>query len=270
MRNTKPWQQIGWRHELWGLVRYYRSLRGQAADQWLARLQQNGKMDVGTTALTIAAPNVELLSKYIEGAKTAQTMARGALRTEAEALAFCEDLGATVLTTKTRSKDHHQSSKALIAAVSAIATKACTDAGTTVETDPQRRLVWATSAGLHVSARNLDGAVPTLVNPTIVWEIKEYWGVTSGGSKMSDAVYECQLVGREIREYEEHSKTKIIHIVFLDGQAQWLARMSDLLRFIDLEHQGLIDHLPDSMITLRLGSSSRLSPRLSEYSGADA
>lgn len=60
---------------------------------------------------------------------------------------------------------------------------------------------------------------------------------------MSDAVYECQLVGREIREDEEHSKTRIIHIVFLDGQAQWLARMSDRLRFIDLEHQGLIDHL---------------------------
>jgi hypothetical protein len=60
---------------------------------------------------------------------------------------------------------------------------------------------------------------------------------------MSDAVYECQLVGREIREYEELSGTKIAHIVFIDGKTQWLARMSDLLRFIDLEHQGLIDHL---------------------------
>lgn len=78
----------------------------------------------------------------------------------------------------------------------------------------------------------------------MVWEIKEYWGKTKGGSKMSDAVYECALVGRELREFEERSGADpVSHIVFLDGAAQWSHRQSDLKRFMDLFHQGFIDHL---------------------------
>ena len=92
-------------------------------------------------------------------------------------------------------------------------------------------------------ARNPDGAVPSLLNPVVVWEIKEYWGKTGGGSKMSDAVYECHLVGRELRDFERRSGIRAQHIAFLDGKEQWESRKSDMLRFIDLFHQGLIDHL---------------------------
>ena len=100
---------------------------------------------------------------------------------------------------------------------------------------------------LHVSARNLDGAIPSLYQPKILWEIKEYWGGgdgKEGGSKMSDAVYECNLVGRELREFEDRTgQPHITHIVFLDGKSQWGSRSSDLKRFIDLFHQGIIDLL---------------------------
>ena len=82
-----------------------------------------------------------------------------------------------------------------------------------------------------------------LANPGIIWEIKEYWGKTSGGSKMSDAVYECHLVGMEIRHFEEKARCKINHVVFVDGKDQWAVRQSDLNRFIDLLNQGLIDYL---------------------------
>ena len=34
-----------------------------------------------------------------------------------------------------------------------------------------------------------------------------------------------------------------LHVVFLDGKEQWSSRKSDLTRFIDLFHQGLIDQL---------------------------
>lgn len=112
-----------------------------------------------------------------------------------------------------------------------------------VDLDPQRRAIWFSDNGLHVSARNLDGAIPSLENPSAVWEIKEYWGKTSGGSKMSDAVYECHLVGLELRMFEAKSGIPIDHIVFVDGKEQWNSRKSDLLRFIDLHQQGLIDHL---------------------------
>ena len=109
--------------------------------------------------------------------------------------------------------------------------------------DPQRRAVWLSGSSLHASARNLDGAIPSLENPTAIWEIKEYWGKTKGGSKMSDAVYECHLVGLELRTFEATSGLSVDHIVFVDGKVQWGYRKSDLLRFIDLHQQGLIDHL---------------------------
>lgn len=86
-------------------------------------------------------------------------------------------------------------------------------------------------------------AIPALRDPYIVWEIKEYWGKTGGGSKMSDAVYECHLVGREIRDYEKKSVHKITHVVFIDGKDKWNSRKSDLARFIDLHNQGVIDYL---------------------------
>ena len=76
--------------------------------------------------------------------------------------------------------------------------------------------------------------MPSLENPTLVWEIKEYWGKTKGGSKMSDAVYECHLVGLELRMFEEKIGRSIRHAVFVDGKEQWSHRKSDLLRFIEI------------------------------------
>src|SRR5665811_1250854 len=60
---------------------------------------------------------------------------------------------------------------------------------------------------------------------------------------MSDAVYECALVGRELRDFEKRTKLHVEHAVLLDGKAQWTSRKSDLLRFYNLYHQGLIDAL---------------------------
>jgi len=124
-----------------------------------------------------------------------------------------------------------------------LAEAVCEELGVRIEPNPQRRCVWVAKEQLHVTARNLDGAIPGLIDPFLVWEIKEYWGTTSGGSKMSDAVYECALVGRELRDFEKRTKLHVDHAVLLDGKAQWTSRKSDLLRFYDLYHQGLIDIL---------------------------
>jgi hypothetical protein len=129
--------------------------------------------------------------------------------------------------------------------VSGIAHRVCQSRGVGFVAKPSTRCVWCVENGLHVTARNLDGAVPSLANPWLIWEIKEYWGKTGGGSKMSDAVYECNLVGRELRDFEEVTALdrRLVHIVFADGREQWQARVTDLRRLIDLFHQGLIDHL---------------------------
>lgn len=195
-------------------------------------------------SLPVPAEHTELFFDYLGHRDSDFETATNLLRSEEEALAYCERIGVEVTTTRTRSQDHHQSSAAMVAAVSYIAGEYCLSRGLTFSKSPQRRCVWLVDNQLHVTARNLDGAIPSLDSPEIVWEIKEYWGKTKGGSKMSDAVYECALVGRELREFEERSgASRVLHVVFLDGKTQWSHRQSDLKRFIDLFNQGLIDHL---------------------------
>ncbi len=245
MTRIERYSKLSWNHDLWNLVRYFRSLRlnGDKLAKWLNDLRQDACLPTQTKKFQIDPLLVELLTSYIADSADLLKKSLLMLRTEEEAMAFCKKNKFLVGSTKTKNLSHHQSSKALIAGVSGIARKACKDAGVEVDLDPQRRAIWFSEKGLHVSARNLDGAIPSLENPSAVWEIKEYWGKTSGGSKMSDAVYECQLVGLELRMFESKSRISIDHIVFVDGKDQWQARKSDLLRFIDLHQQGLIDHL---------------------------
>lgn len=244
MRINVRWRQLGWRHPLWDLVRFYRGLGAKQREAWLRGLQRDASMVTGDgKRFRLPAEDVAMLLEYLPACETDTAQAFREFRTEAEGLAFCEKLGITVAVTKTKMEEHHQSSKCLVAAVTAIAKEICAKKNLTLNPNPQTRCVWFAERGLHVTARNLDGAIPGLTNPAVVWEIKEYWGKTKGGSKMSDALYECNLVGRELREFEERSELRIAHVVFLDGKEQWLVRRSDVLRFIDLHHQGLIDYL---------------------------
>ena len=238
------WVALGWRHPLWDLVRFYLSLRGNKGEDWSTLLRQTNEMKLGEgDSFPIDPQVIEYFFSYLLDRDSAYNAAHGLLRTEADALAHCESTGIAVGRTTTRNQEHHQSSKAIIATVSAVAEKICDERGITFNTSPQTRCAWCVQNQLHVTARNIDGAIPSLANPTVIWEIKEYWGSTGGGSKMSDAVYECNLVGRELREYEEATGTKIHHFVFLDGKVQWERRKSDLKRFIDLTCQGFIDKL---------------------------
>ena len=242
--NGGKWLALGWRHPLWDLVRFYLSLRGKKGEEWTKLLRQTKQMKLGDgDSFPIDPQLIDHFFAYLVDRDTAYTASHGLLRTEPEALESCEANGIIVNRTTTRNQEHHQSSKAIVATVSAIAEKVCNQRGIPFNTNPQTRCAWCVKNQLHVTARNMDGAIPSLANPSIIWEIKEYWGNTGGGSKMSDAVYECNLVGRELREYEETTGTKIHHFVFLDGKVQWESRKSDLKRFIDLTHQGFIDKL---------------------------
>ena len=245
MSDRSCWQNLGWHHPVWNLVRYYCSLRtGREKERWLDQLRDENCMNVSNgESFHMDKEHVNLLLQYLDFRQKELERVYALLRNERQALKFCKQLGVTVSKTKTRNQDHHQSSKALIAAVTAITRTVCERKGVGFNPNPQTRCVWCSKRGLHVTARNLDGAIPALANPTIIWEIKEYWGLTSGGSKMSDAVYETNLVGSELREFEEHTGVKVVHVFFLDGQQQWSVRKADLLRFVDLMHQGLIDYL---------------------------
>lgn len=245
MKRLNRYAQLSWDHDLWSLLRYYRSLRlrGVRSDVWLAELTKHACLPDQPTKFPIRKEVIGLLRDYLPEASQLLVEAIDSLRSEEEAILFCKKEKYWIGSTATKNRSHHQSSKALIAAVSGIAEKACRLAETTVNLDPQRRAVWLSDGGMHASARNLDGAIPSLENPVAVWEIKEYWGKTKGGSKMSDAVYECHLVGLELRIFEDANDLSVDHIVFVDGKEQWNHRRSDLLRLIDLNQQGLVDHL---------------------------
>ena len=241
---SDKWKKVGWRYPVWELVRYYCSLRGSQQQEWVAILVATGQLITSDRKiLQVDKADAELLKEYLEDRRRLLDEAFALLRTEALALQFCKTLGINPGTTQTKSQDHHQSSKALTATVAEIAIRICLQKEMQLNPDPQTRCVWCVESGIHVTARNLDGAIPALANPRIIWEVKEYWGHTKGGSKMSDALYECNLVGRELREFEERTKISVTHVVFLDGLAQWQSRKSDLARFIDLLNQGLVDYL---------------------------
>ena len=238
------WQEIGWNHPLWNLIRYVyskgRSNKEKLFDQIITN--KGIKVDSGDI-VPIDNSLIDLLDTYISDRATQLEDSLNLLRTEEEAKAFCNSIDIEYGYTKTQSNDHHQSSKSLIAAVDGITQHILHKHNISYNSDPQNRCIWFKENNLHVTSRNLDGAVPGLTNPFIIWEIKEYWGTTKGGSKMSDAVYECQLVGRELREFEKVYGGKVAHIVFVDGKNQWGHRKSDLGRFLDLQNQGLIDRL---------------------------
>lgn len=247
MNISEKWRSLGWRHSLWDYVRFYSVVQGQRKElqeKWQEKLRNNTMEIDSVRSLPVSEEHTNLFFDYLDHRDRDFQTATDLLRTEEEALAYCGLIGAEVTKTRTKSQDHHQSSAAMVAAVSYIAGEYCLANGLRFSKAPQRRCVWLVNNQLHVTARNLDGAIPSLDSPEMIWEIKEYWGQTKGGSKMSDAVYECALVGRELREFEERSGADhVSHVVFLDGETQWSHRQSDLKRFIDLFHQGLIDHL---------------------------
>jgi hypothetical protein len=242
---TDRWRQLGWEHPVWELVRYYLSITTkEERESFLRTLKTESAAKVGKINLKLEGDVAKSLLRYLDFRSSLWRVADKLLRTEEEATSYCKKaFNELPKITQTKNQDHHQSSKAMVLATTRLAESICTEVGMAVESNPQRRCVWVAEEQLHVTARNLDGAIPGLVDPFLVWEIKEYWGTTSGGSKMSDAVYECALVGRELRDFEKRTKLHVDHAVLLDGKAQWTSRKSDLLRFYDLYYQGLIDLL---------------------------
>lgn len=138
---------------------------------------------------------------------------------------------------------YHKSSKALVNTVDAVVYRECKKSGVPVNTNPQSRAALISDQHIWVSPRRLDGAIPDLLNPVAIWEIKEYWGKTGGGSKMSDAIYELHLVGLELRMFEDEFDIHVNHYAIVDGRGQWNSRKSDIRRAVDLLYSGILDEL---------------------------
>lgn len=101
-------------------------------------------------------------------------------------------------------------------------------------TDPTGRLI-------KVLSRRIDGAYPGLQNPKAIWEVKEYYGTTTFGSRVADGVYETQLDGYELSDIERLISHSIEHYLLVDDSFTWWTKgRSYLCRLIDITHEGLV------------------------------
>jgi hypothetical protein len=93
-------------------------------------------------------------------------------------------------------------------------------------------------------ARRLDGAYPSINNPVACWEIKEYYGTTTFGSRVSGGVYETMLDGAEIEELRENTGTSVLHYLMVDDHfTWWKCGRSYLCRMVDMLNIGSVDEI---------------------------
>ncbi len=105
-------------------------------------------------------------------------------------------------------------------------------------------MVTKNNAPLRTLARRLDGCFPSHINPTAVWEIKEYYNTTTFGSRVADGVYESLLDGLELEELREHEQIEIQHLLMIDSHYTWWeCGRSYLCRIIDMLNMGYVDEV---------------------------
>ncbi len=249
MRRPDEFSATHWSDPFWHVVRMVvDETRGKVLSETEIRAmleRVSTPAAIGLLGYLDARPlMLEKVADYLHFRDEAAINLLNLTRTEQEALADFEELSDEVVKKYgTKSADHHQSSKVLVATVEVLTRDGCLEHGILSDVNPQKRAAVVSGDHIWVSPRRLDGALPSLLNPVGLWEIKEYWGGTAGGSKMSDAIYECQLVGQELRAFEERYGPAIRHYAILDGRQQWSARRSDLRRAVDLLCCGLLDEL---------------------------
>ncbi len=113
--------------------------------------------------------------------------------------------------------------------------------------DNPKNLSLITNAGnrlVKTLSRRIDGAYPSILNPIAIWEVKEYYGTATFGSRVADGVYETLLDGYEILEAEEFSGRRVEHYLLVDDRFTWWVKgKSYLCRLIDMVHAGFVDEV---------------------------
>ena len=97
---------------------------------------------------------------------------------------------------------------------------------------------------LRALSRWMDGAYPSINDPRAIWEVKEYYGTTTFGSRVADGVYETMLDGEELRELKDSEQIHVLHYLVIDDRFTWWdCGRSYLCRIIDMLHLGLVDEV---------------------------
>jgi hypothetical protein len=110
------------------------------------------------------------------------------------------------------------------------------------DSNPRAPLTFARDGmPLRTLFRWMDGAYPDVNHPHAAWEIKEYYGTKTFGSRVADGVYETALDGYELNDLRSEG-VEVEHYLFLDDRFTWWdCGRSYLCRIVDMLHSGLLD-----------------------------
>jgi len=112
--------------------------------------------------------------------------------------------------------------------------------------DDPHRLITVKRDGrlLMTLSRRLDGAYPSATSPMALWELKEYYGTTTFGSRIADGIYETALDGRELADLRAREGVQVLHYLMVDDYFTWWeCGRSYLCRIVDMVHEGLLDEV---------------------------
>lgn len=117
--------------------------------------------------------------------------------------------------------------------------------GLPVDYDPKKLTTFTTGdAPLRTLARRVDGCFPGHVNPSALWEIKEYYYTTTFGSRVADGVYETLLDGMELEELYLDTEVYCEHLLIADSKFTWWeCGRSYLCRIVDMLNMGYVDEV---------------------------
>ena len=128
----------------------------------------------------------------------------------------------------------------MVATVEVLTRAICLEQGLDVNVNPQSRA--AVASGDHICVSRPAYGPCRRFSTQSDYGDKGILGRYQGCRKMSDAIYECQLVGQELRTFEDRYGPRIRHYAIIDGKDQWNHRGSDLVeRFTYFV--GLLDEL---------------------------
>jgi hypothetical protein len=97
MNVNQKWRDLGWRHPLWDYVRYYSVVRAQGEKvrkRWEEKLHSNTMEIDANHDLAIPDGHADLFFDYLRSRETDFDNVVSSLRTEEEALDYCDRIGA--------------------------------------------------------------------------------------------------------------------------------------------------------------------------------
>lgn len=113
------------------------------------------------------------------------------------------------------------------------------------DSNPNRQvIITRNKKPIRTLIRRMDGTFPSVTNPYAVWEIKEYYGTTTFGSRVADGVYETMLDGYELEELRSVEGIDVKHYLIVDDYfTWWKLGKSYLCKIIDMLHEGFLDEV---------------------------